>query len=164
MRKVPAIALVVVMSLSGGVACSSSDSGARRALTKAADATAIAHLESVFHQTATSKDIDGMMGLFADDSVFTVGGQSVTGKQQIRDFLLKNAAPLRPENHWVAETPIYKIRVTNNGDRGTLYFECHYVDVDSRVVKSVVSADVKVSKLKDQWMFTNLVAAPATVS
>ena len=31
-------------------------------------------------------------------------------------------------NNWISETPIYKVRITVNGDRGTLYFECHYVN------------------------------------
>lgn len=166
MRRASTITLLVlVMALGGLTACGSGgDSASKRALTKAADAHAIQSLEAVFHQSASAKDIDGMMSLFSDDAVLAFGGQTLTGKEQIRKFWLETAAPFKPENHWVSETPAYKIRLTSTGDRGTLYFECHYVDVDSQVVKAAVSADVKVSRVKDRWMFTHLVAAPATVS
>ena len=165
MRKASTITLVLVMALSGLNACSSGGgSASKRALTKAADAEAITQLESLFHQSATAKDIESMMSLWSDDSQITVGGKTITGKEQIRKFWLETAAPFRPENKWVSDTPAYKIRVTANGDRGTLYFECHYLDVDSHVMKAAVSADVKVSKFKDKWMFTNVVAAPATLN
>jgi uncharacterized protein (TIGR02246 family) len=165
MKKVPILGLILVMSLNVLSACSSGgESASKRALTKAADAAAINNLEVVFHRSLSAKDIEGMMSLYTDDAVFTVGGQTFTGKEQIRKFWLSTAAPFKPENHWVSETPAYKIRVNANGDRGTLYFECHYVDVDSHVVKAAVSADIKVSRVKDQWIFTNVVAAPATLS
>ena len=35
-----------------------------------------------------------------------------------------------PQNHWQADTPSYKIKATVNGDKGTLYFECHYIDIE----------------------------------
>jgi uncharacterized protein (TIGR02246 family) len=165
MKKVPILGLILVISLNVLSACASGgDSASKRALTRAADADAIHSVESDFHQSASAKDIEEMMSLYADDAVLTLGGKTYTGKDQIRKFWLETAAPFRPENHWISETPAYKIRITNNGERGTLYFECHYVDLDSHVIKAAVSLDVKVSKLKDRWMFTNLVAAPATVS
>ena len=34
-----------------------------------------------------------------------------------------------PQHHWESDTPSYKIRTTVNGDKATLYFECHYIDV-----------------------------------
>jgi ketosteroid isomerase-like protein len=165
MRRASTITLVLVMALSGLNACASGgDSGSKRALTKAADANAIRTLEGLFHQSTTAKDIDTMMSLFSDNAVLAFGGRTFTGKEQVRKFWLEQAAPFKVENHWASETPAYKIRLTSTGDRGTLYFECHYVDVDSHVVKAAVSADIKVAKIKDQWIFTNVVAAPATVS
>jgi len=131
---------------------------------KAADAEAITNLEVIFHRASSTKDIDSMMTLWADNAVFTVGGQTYSGKDQVRKFIATTSAPFKPENHWVSETPAYKIRIASNGDRGTLYFECHYVDVDSHVVKSLVSADGKVSRVNGRWMFTNVVAAPAVLS
>ena len=38
----------------------------------------------------------------------------------------------------MSDTPAYKIRITASGDKGTLYFECHYVDVKTQKVVSVV--------------------------
>jgi uncharacterized protein (TIGR02246 family) len=164
MRKILTIATALALSVVGLSACSSGDSASQRATRKAADAAAIGALEVVFHRAMSTKDIDSMMSIYSNDAVFTVGGQSYAGKEQIRKFIGTQAAPFKPENHWVSETPAYKIRLTSNGDRGTLYFECHYVDLDSHVVKAAVSADVKVSKFKDRWMFTNVVAAPATIN
>ena len=49
-----------------------------------------------------------------------------------------------------------------NGDKGTLYFECHYVDVKTAKVVSVVAADQSVQKIEGKWLITNLAAsAPA---
>jgi uncharacterized protein (TIGR02246 family) len=164
MRKIFTIATALALSVVGLGACSSGDSASQRATRKSADAAAINDLEVVFHRAMSTKDIDSMMSLYSNDAVFTVGGQSYAGKEQIRKFISTQAAPFKPENHWVSETPAYKIRLTSNGDRGTLYFECHYVDVDSKVVKSSVSADVKVSRVNGRWMFTNVTAAPAVLS
>ncbi len=36
-----------------------------------------------------------------------------------------------PETHWVSDHPAYKVEITVNGDRGTLHFECHYVDYET---------------------------------
>ena len=163
MRKVMTSILVAVLGLSGLGACSSGDSAARRADQKAADQAAIANLEVILHRTQSTKDIDTYMGLYADNAVLTLGGQTYTGKDQIRKFVL-TTAPFKPENHLISVTPAYKIRTSSDGNRGTLYFECHYVDVNNKVVVAQVSADVKVSKIKGQWMFTSLTAAPAVLS
>ena len=34
-----------------------------------------------------------------------------------------------------------------NGDRGTLHFECHYVDVETSKVVSVTAADFDVARI-----------------
>jgi ketosteroid isomerase-like protein len=105
-----------------------------------------------------------MMSLWADDATFTVGSQTYTGKDQIRNFFMTTAAPFKPENNWVSETPEYKLRVTIEGDRGTLYFECHYVDVATRAVKAVVSADQDVARIDGRWLITKSVAATPELS
>lgn len=151
------LALVLVL---GG--CASGASGTQRALSKQADHAAIQNLEVIFHRAASTKNVDEMMGLFADDAVFTIGGQTYAGKDQIRKFV-ENSASYKPENHWVSSTPAYKIRLSSDGDRGTLYFECDYIDVDSRTVKAVVGADVKVARSKDHWVFTKVVGGPAVL-
>jgi hypothetical protein len=162
MRRVSTV--VLTFALLTFPACGSGgNSASERALRKAADAKAISDLEVIFHRAASTKDIEAMMGLFADNSVFRLGGQTFTGKEQIRNFILTTGS-FKPENHWVSVTPAYKIRTNSTGDQGTLYFECHYVDVDSKMVKAAVSADIKLSRLKGQWVFTNVNAAPAVLS
>jgi hypothetical protein len=65
---------------------------------------------------------------------------------------------VRPKNHWVSETPAYKIRTTVNGDKGTLYFECHYVDPKTRKVIFTAGADQQVARINGRWLVTNHIA------
>ena len=80
------------------------------------------------------------------------------GKAQIRDFFATKAGPFQPGNHWVSDTPAYKVRITANGDKGTLYFECHYIDVKTGKVVSVVAADQNVQKINGKWLITSAAA------
>jgi hypothetical protein len=64
----------------------------------------------------------------------------------------------------VSETPAYEFRITVNGDRGTLYFECHYVDPKSRKVVRYTAADQQVARIDGRWLITNHVGASATLS
>ena len=70
------------------------------------------------------------------DATFNIGPETLDGKAQIRKFFATKAGAFKPENHWVSETPAYKIRMTVDGDKGTLYFECHYVDIKTEKVVS----------------------------
>ena len=124
-----------------------------------ADRYAIEQIEVNWHKASSTKDIDLMMSLWADDATATLGGQTYTGKDQIRDFFTTQAAPFQPGNDWVSDTPAYKIRVTVDGDKGTLYFECHYVDVVTKTVVAVVSADQDVARINGRWLITRLVSA-----
>ena len=86
----------------------------------------------------------------------------MTGKAAIRAMFAK-AGPFQPQNHWISDTPAYKIRATVNGNRGTLYFECHYIDVDTGTVKSAVAADQQVQKINGKWLITNSATATTTL-
>lgn len=163
MKRAAIIGLVLVASTLGLSGCNSGSSAEDRAAQKAADAAAISRIEAVLHQAQGAKDIDSFMAPFADDAVFTVGGQTFTGKEEIRKFVLTTAV-FQPENRWVVQTPAYKMRTSSDRNRGTLYFECHYIDVDNKVVRASISVDVKASKVKGQWALTNVVAAPAVLS
>jgi len=164
MRRISAITLVFVLALGGLNACSSGDSASTRAAKKARDEAAISNLEVLFHRAVSTKDIDTMMSIFADNAVMTLGGKTYTGRDEIRNFWLSTAAPFKAENHWVSDTPAYRLRVSSNGDRGTLYFECHYIDVDSKVIRTMVSADIKAARIDGHWTVTNLVGSPATLT
>jgi ketosteroid isomerase-like protein len=151
------------------VACGSDQNSAAQvaqqvALQRSADTLAIGQIEVTWHKAASTKDVNLMMTIWADTATFTVGTVTYTGKDQIRNFFATKAAPFKPENNWISETPAYKTRVTVNGDSGTLYFECHYVDVATRTVKAVVGADVTVARINGRWLMTNSVSATPVLS
>jgi ketosteroid isomerase-like protein len=151
-----AAALVLSLSACGG---SSSHSGTTAQLHKDADILAIDQIEQTWHKAASSHNVGLMMSLWAPDATFNIGTQTLTGRAQIRDFFEHTAAPFQPQNHWVSDTPSYRIRITVNGDKGTLYFECHYVDVKTKKVVSVVAADQNVQKIGGNWLITSSAGA-----
>ena len=69
-----------------------------------------------------------------------------------------------PENHWESDTPSYKLRATVNGDKGTLYFECHYIDTTTQEVVAYVGVDHNVQKIDGKWLIVDSVAAPIVLS
>src|SRR5262245_45087352 len=157
-----ALAAVVV----GLTACSGTSnlSAADRAVIRDADLYAIDRIEKNFHKSMSTHDIDLMMSLWAPNATFTVGpGQTASGKREIRAYWLKKSKAFRPSTHWVSETPAYKVRATANGDRGTLTFECHYVDVNKKNVVVVTAADIEVGKIDGRWLITNMVPASASL-
>jgi ketosteroid isomerase-like protein len=162
MRRTLLMGLALALSLS---ACGSGQSSAsQKALQKEADTLAIDQIEVKWHKASSTKDVDLMMSLWADDATFTLGPKILTGKAEIRDFFLHEAAPFQPGNNWVSDTPAYKIRTTVDGDNGTLYFECHYIDVKTKKVVAVVGADQDVARIKGRWLITRLVAATPTLT
>jgi len=150
------LALALVVAACGG---SGKKSGATAELQHQADMFAIDQIEKTWHKASSTHNVDLMMSLWAPDATFVIGTETLSGKKQIRDFFEHKAAPFQPQNHWVSETPAYKMRTTVNGDKGTLYFECHYVDVATAKLMIVVSADQNVQKIDGKWLITNGVAA-----
>ena len=69
----------------------------------------------------------------------------------------------QPTNHWVSDHPAYKLRITVNGDRGTLHFECHYVDVKTKKVAVVTAADQEVARIDGRWLVTDMVGGSTTL-
>jgi ketosteroid isomerase-like protein len=154
---VPLVGLVVAGSLA---ACGSTGASASQApnVQKQADLYAINQIEVTWHKAASSHDVDLMMTLWADNATFTTASQTYSGKDQIRQFFIK-AAPFQPENHWVSDTPAYKSRTTVDGDKGTLYFQCDYIDISSKAVKVSVSADQQVARVNGTWLITSAISA-----
>jgi hypothetical protein len=64
----------------------------------------------------------------------------------------------QPENHWVSDHPAYKLEITVNGDRGTLHFECPYVDYDTGEMMFVTTADLDVARIDGRWLIADMVA------
>ncbi|TMB83278.1 MAG: hypothetical protein E6J39_06980 [Chloroflexi bacterium] len=152
------LALAVSLAACGGSAPSST---AQADLQRQADLYAIDQIEVKWHEAASTHDLDMMMLLWADNARFNVGAQTFTGKDQIRNFFATKAAPFKSTNHWVSETPAYKIKTTVNGNKGTLYFECHYVDPSTKTVVNVVGANQEVARINGKWLITSsAIASP----
>jgi SnoaL-like domain len=153
---------VVVAAVGTLTACGGSSGGKASAETQKESALyQIDQIEKTWHRAASTHNIDLMMTIWAPDASFTIGGATSSGKAAIREVLAA-AGPFQPQNHWVSDTPAYKIRTTVNGDKGTLYFECHYVDVNSGKLVKVVGADQDVQKIDGKWLITNSVASSPT--
>lgn len=153
--------ILVSLTACGG---SGTMSASEQATQGQADLYAIEQLEKKFHQAFSRHDIDLMMSLWAPNATFTIGpGQTLTERQQIRRFFRKSKG-FMPENRWVSDTPAYKLRSTANGDRGTLYFECHFVDVKTRKIVGVTGADMEVARIDGRWLITSTVGTNTTLS
>jgi ketosteroid isomerase-like protein len=137
----------------------------QQALQRKADFWDIDQIEKKFHEATTTKDIDLMMSLWAPNATLTVGpGQTAAGKKQIRQFFLEKSVSFEPTNHWISDHPAYKVRITVNGDRGTLHFECHYVDAKTEKVALVTAADQDVARINAQWLITDMVAGSTALT
>jgi ketosteroid isomerase-like protein len=152
------VALIVLLgigvALAGCAGGAGATSSAQAELQRQADLYAIDQIEVNWHKAASTKDLNLMMSLWADNATFTLGGQTYTGKGQIRTFFETKAAPFKSENTWVSDTPAYKIQTTVNGDKGTLAFECDYIDAATQTVKSVVGANQDVERINGKWVIT----------
>ena len=148
--------LCLALSACGG---SNRSSSSERTLERNADTYAISQIERSFHEAISKKNIDEMEGLFAPHATGTFGpGKTVTGKEQIRRVWLKSVA-FKPETHWLSDHPAYKLKVTVDGDRGTLHFECHFIDVDTGKVAALTAGNLDVARIGGRWLITNFVGS-----
>jgi ketosteroid isomerase-like protein len=150
--------LVGALAASGG---SSVSAASEQQMRRNADLWEIDQLEKKFHRATTRHDIDLMMSLYAPNAKFILPGTTLVGKKQIRHFWLKTSTSF--QNDWISDTPAYKVRITVNGDRGTLFFECHYVDLTTEELVSVTAADWDVARIDGHWLVTTIAGASATL-
>ena len=158
--------LLITVALIGiGVLIAGNGAWGKRSVTtaqKLADRYRIDNIEKTWHKAASRKDLELMMSLWAPNATATIAGQTYRGKKAIRQFFSK-AGPFQPQNHWESDTPAYKIHITINGNTGTLYFECHYIDVDTQKVAIAVGADQDVRKINGRWLITKLISSSVTL-
>ena len=155
--------LIAVLVASLAACGSSSASSSEQTVQRQADLYLIDGIEKNFHKAISRKNIDLMMSLWAPNATFTLG-QTAVGKKQIRQFWLTKSKNFQHTNHWVSETLAYKVRMTVNGDRGTLHFECHYVDTKTHELGPITAADLQVARINGSWLITDMVGASATLS
>lgn len=132
-------------------------------LQKQADMYQIDQIEVTWHKAASMKDLNLMMTIWADNATLQIGALTYSGKNQIRNFWA-TAAPFKPENVWVDETPAYKARITVSGDAGTLYFECHFVDVTTRKLVAIAGTQLEVARISERWVITSSIATTPILS
>ena len=150
------VALTLGLSACGG---SSSSSASEKALQRESDLYQISLIERSFHEAISKKDVDKLVGLFSAHATGTFRpGQTVSGREQIRKVWMKSTA-WKPETHWVSDHPAYKLEVTIDGDRGTLHFECHFIDVKKRTVAAATAGNVDVARIDGRWLITNFVGS-----
>jgi len=125
---------------------------------KRAELYSVTQVEATWHKSTSKKSLDLMMSLWAPNGTLSLGGKTVKGKPAIRAVFSK-AGPFQQENRWVSETPAYKIRTTVVGKRATLYFECHYVDVDTGKVVLVNGISQDLQKINGKWLITKTVGS-----
>jgi ketosteroid isomerase-like protein len=148
--------LVFALSACGG---SGGSSVSERALERKADTYDISQIERSFHEAVSKKNINEMAGLFAPHATATFGpGVTVAGRKQIREFWLKSNA-WKPTTHWLSDHPAFKLKVTFAADRGTLHFECHFIDVDTGKIAALTAGNLDVAKIDGHWLITNFVGS-----
>ena len=141
------------------VACSGSETGSIGDQSRRfQDMWEIDQIEKDFHKATSLKDIELMVSLYAPNATFTVGGgETAVGVDEIQEFWTEKSPAFEPTNNWISDHPAYKMEITVNGDRGTLHFECHFVDAETGTVVAVTAGDADVARIDGQWLITNFV-------
>ena len=153
----------IVVALTAGCGGASKASTTDATLQKEANLYEIDQIEVKFHQATSTQNLSLMMSLFAPGAVFNVDQQTLTGKTQIRHWFATENKAFMAGTHWESDTPSYKLRATVNGDKGTLYFECHYIDPATQKVVAYVGVDHNVQKINGKWLIVDSVASPVVL-
>ena len=124
----------------------------------AEDFMGIHKIEIIFHEAGTTKNLDLMLSLFADDATLTSGGKTYRGKDEIRSYWVA-AGTFQPQNQWVAYTPAFRIKYEVEGDRAHLHFECLYVDKEKKNIAAHTNSDDTLIRVKDKWLIKEMKAS-----
>jgi len=154
-------ALAIVAVVLAGCGGSSKNSANEQLIQRDANLYQIDQIEVNWHRATSTHNLNLMMSLWAPGAVFNIDQETLTGKAQIRHWFATQNGAFQPQNHWESDTPSYKIRVTLSGDKGTLYFECHYIDAKTQKVVSFPAVDHKVQKINGKWLIVDSAGATA---
>lgn len=153
-------ALVVGFQTRGGTATASSLSSVTE---RNADLYEIDQIEVKFHRATSHHDINLMMSLWAPGAVFNIDQKTLAGKPAIRRWFLTENKAFRPNHHWESDSPTYKIRIDLNGDKATMYFECHYIDAKTSTVVGQAGVTHTLQKIDGKWLIINSSGSTATL-
>jgi SnoaL-like domain len=159
-----ALALGATVATLAGCGGSAKPSAAELQIQKEATLYQIEQIEKTFHQAATTHDVNLMMTLFAPGAVFNLGTETYTGLGQIRNFWATQNKAFFPQNHWQADTPSFRIKATVNGDKGTLYFECDFIDIKTGKLMAAIGVDHQVQEINGRWLIVDSSAAPTSLT
>ena len=155
-------ALVIALSGCGG---SNATSGEARAAERRVDLYEISQTREVLPRGDIQEGHrpTGQPVRTPCDGHFRPGKDRDADKEQIRQVWLKSKA-FKPETHWLSDHPAYKLKVTVDGDRGTLHFECHFIDVETAKVAAVTAGNLDVARIDSRWLITNFVGSTSELT
>jgi ketosteroid isomerase-like protein len=152
------LAFVLALQTGGGAAKASTSD----AITQhEADLYQVEQIEVKFHRATSLHDINLMMSIWAPGAVFDIDQQTLVGKAEIRHWFLTENKAFMPSHHWESDTPTYKIKVNLNGDKATMYFECHYIDPKTSKVVAIAGVTHTLQKINGQWLIINSAGSTA---
>jgi hypothetical protein len=157
-------ALAVALQTGGGGATASTGSTVSAKIQQEADLYEIDQIEVKFHRATSKHDINLMMSLWAPGAVFNIDQETLTGKAEIRHWFLTKNPAFMPSHHWESDTPSYKIKTNLNGDKATMYFECHYIDPKTGMVVAHPGVTHTLQKVNGQWLIIDSAGSTATLS
>jgi ketosteroid isomerase-like protein len=143
----------------GGAKASTNDAVTQRD----ADLYQIEQIEVKFHRATSHHDLNLMMSIWAPGAVFNIDQQTLVGKGQIRHWFATENGAFMPSHHWESDTPSYKIRINLNGDKASMYFECHYVDTKTAMIVAKAGVTHTLQKINGEWLITNSAGSTAVL-
>lgn len=154
------IAAVLGLQTGGGTAGASTNDAITQ---RDADLYQIDQIEVKFHRATSTHDLPLMMSLWAPGAVFNIDQQTLVGKAQIRHWFATQNGAFMPSHHWESDTPSYKIRINLNGDKASMYFECHYVDPTTSMIVAKAGVTHTLQKINGEWLITNSAGSTAVL-
>lgn len=154
------VAMLALQTAGGAANASTNDAVTQRD----ADLYQIEQIEVKFHRATSHHDLNLMMSLWAPGSVFNIDQQTLVGKTQIRHWFATENGAFMPSHHWESDTPSYKIRINLNGDKASMYFECHYIDPKTATVVAKAGVTHTLQKINGTWLITNSAGSTAVLN
>ena len=162
---IAAVAATTVLATGGAGA-----SAGRAPESHGADIAKLHTLQATFHHAVSGGGhIDELMSLWARDATFTVGGNTLVGKDAIRMFFLNTAASFK-HSTWVSLAPSWKTTIKVRGTTAQLYFECHFVDLATGALVAPAplyaggTFEGTASKVRGHWLFQDVTAGSAPLT
>ncbi len=155
------ISIALGLQMGGSAAKASTNDNVTQ---READLYLIEQIEVKFHRATSHHDLNLMMSIWAPGAVFNIDQQTLVGKAQIRHWFATQNGAFMPSHHWESDTPSYKIRINLNGDKASMYFECHYVDPKTATIVAKAGVTHTLQKINGQWLITNSAGSTAILS